>query len=212
MQIITAQQSRDARRELGLSQAEVAKQLDLNRQYLSEFETGFSTRLTSSQLKKLRTFYEEKITDANANGEKIEITFGEESASTLEPPKVEHFTARRLTIPIAENISLETLSASLQMIKDNEARIATLLDQPTERNSGFIGSGEFTEACKENLQEIYGLLSLNSIVYLTLGGSSALKIPPGTESLESLRDIVFESFKPQLETAGLFMTVEEDAE
>lgn len=57
MSLITAQQSRDARRELSLSQTDVTKALDLNRQYLSEFETGFSTRLTNAQLKKLRKFY-----------------------------------------------------------------------------------------------------------------------------------------------------------
>ena len=61
MQSITAQQSRDARRELGLSQADVTKALNFNRQYLSEFETGFSKRLTDAQLNKLRTFYESKI-------------------------------------------------------------------------------------------------------------------------------------------------------
>ncbi len=77
MKSITAQQSRDARRELGLSQADVTKALELNRQYLSEFETGFSTRLTNAQLKKLRAFYEDKITEANANGEDITLTFGE---------------------------------------------------------------------------------------------------------------------------------------
>jgi len=210
--IITAQQSREARRELGLSQTDVSKALDLNRQYLSELETGFSTRLTASQLNKLRTFYEEKIAEANTKGERIEITFGEDSPPPFEPSKVEHFNSRRLTIPIADNIALETLATSLQMIKDNETRIAALLDQPAERNGGFMGAGEFTSACKENLQEIYGLLSLNSVIYLSLGGSSVLNIPPGTESLESLRDIVFESFKPQLETAGLFMTVVEETE
>ena len=49
----------------------ITNALVFTRQYISEFETGFSTRLTNAQLKKLRTYYEEKIADANNNGEDI---------------------------------------------------------------------------------------------------------------------------------------------
>ncbi len=95
MQPITAQQSRDARRELGLSQADVTNALDFNRQYLSEFETGFSTRLTNAQLKKLRTFYEEKISEANNNGEGITLTFGkDEHEKPSSKPTVVDLTGR----------------------------------------------------------------------------------------------------------------------
>lgn len=212
MSIITAQQSRDARRELGLSQSEVAKALDINRQYLSELETGFSTRLTASQLKKLRTFYEDKIAEANANGENIEIVFGEKASPPLTLPKVENFSAKRITFPVADEIPIEVLAKSLDMISDNEARIATLLDLQAERDDGVFGEGEFTDSAKDNLQEIYALLALNSTIYLSLRGWSALNIPPGAESITSLRDIVFESFKPQLQAAGLIEIDQESEE
>lgn len=212
MVLITAQQSRDARRELGLSQADVTKALDLNRQYLSEFETGFSTRLTASQLKKLRTFYEEKITEANANGEKIELTFGEDSPPIQEAPKIEHFSSKRITIAVADDVPLEVLATSLDLIRDNDIRIAELLDHQAERDDGYLGSGDFTASSKEDLQEIYGLLSLNYIIYRSLGGWPALMIPPSKDSLASIRDIVFTSFKPQLEAAGLIATSEEAPE
>lgn len=69
MSIITPAQSREARRELGVSQADVAGAVGISRPYLSDFESGNLIRLTKNQLRKLRSHYEEKINAAKEAGE-----------------------------------------------------------------------------------------------------------------------------------------------
>ena len=156
MNPITAQQSRDARRELGLSQTDVTKALDLNRQYVSEFETGFSTRLTNAQLKKLRAFYEEKITEANNNGEDIAITFGLADADKA-PATLESFTAKRITFPVADEVSDETFNSTLNTISENDKLLVGLLTSTVVRDRAIFGSGELSQITLQALREAFSL-------------------------------------------------------
>lgn len=199
---ITAQQSRDARRELGLSQADVAKTLDFNRQYLSEFETGFSTRLTNAQLKKLRKFYEAKIEEANENGEEITITFGEPEP---EQPTIaiENYHAKRLAFKIGDEVSDKTLSDTLEVINDNDDELITLLPTVVSREESFFGSGKgaLSEASLESLRRAFTLLSINYLLIRTLTGwpklgLSASDINPVTDSiLDVIINDVYEWFQ-----------------
>lgn len=200
--IITPDQSRTARRELGVSQADVASALNLNRQYLSEFENGHTSRLTSNQLRKLRTFYEEKIAEAKANGDDIDITFGENPPKEP-PPKVELFSAKRISLSVADDVPVQVLGSTLDLVQDNDARLAVLLQQQVAHEDGFMGSGEFTSDTIDAMQEIFALLSLNYVLYRTLGGWPALKLSAGPDNLQTLSDLIFDTYRPQLEAAGL---------
>jgi len=209
MKFITAHQSRDARRELGLSQADVTKTLELNRQYLSEFETGFSTRLTNAQLKKLRAFYEEKITEANSNGEEITITFGE--AETEKPTAtVETFTAKRLTFLVEDEVSDETFTSTLKTIEENDKRLADLLTSTVVRDATMFGEGELSTATLEGLRESFSLLAANYILIRSLTGwkqlgLSASNINPATDSILGL---VIGEVNESLKSSGLIHELE----
>lgn len=167
MQPITAQQSRDARRELGLSQSDVTKALEFNRQYLSEYETGFSTRLTNAQLNKLRAFYEEKIAEANASGESITLTFGKAEADKL-PASLESYSAKRLTFQVPDEVSDETFNSTLKTIGENDKLLAELLTSTTMRENALFGAGELSTGTLEALRESFSRLAANYLLIRSL--------------------------------------------
>lgn len=203
MDNITAQQSRDARRELGLSQADVTKALDFNRQYLSEFETGFSTRLTNAQLKRLRSYYEEKIEEANENGESITLKFGEISEKSI--AKLETFQAKRITYPVDESVSDATFIATLNKISANDKTLALLLTNAIERNGAIFGECELTETTLSQLRECFTLLSANYLMLRTITGWPELGLSASNDSLtdNTVLSLMMNEVKPSFEQAGL---------
>ena len=206
MNQITAQQSRDARRELGLSQADVTKALEFNRQYLSEFETGFSTRLTNAQLKKLRAFYEDKITEANNNGEDITLTFGEPESEKILPVtrlSTPQTAAPYRFIPFYLDVDQPVAIKTQGLIQDNDARIAVLLQQIATRDEGFFGSGEFDQETQDTLQEAFSLMAANYALWRSMSGWPALGLSTDNEEPQTIRDVVFSAFHEQLRDAGL---------
>ncbi len=209
MQTITAQQSRDARRELGLSQANVTKALDFNRQYLSEFETGFSTRLTNSQLKKLKAFYEDKIEEANANGEEIHLTFGE-SSEKAELFFVETSTVKRLAFEVDHDISDATFNSTLSKIKDNDNELEALLGSMVIRNDSFLGEGELSKDSLSALRDAFSLLSANYLLIKMLTGWPQLGLSASNidKSTDSILGLVVNEVLSSLEQSGFFDTPE----
>lgn len=190
MQSITAQQSRDARRELGLSQADVTKALGFNRQYISEWETGHSSRLTNTQLKKLRSFYEEKITEENASGETITLTFGA-NTSEKPPAAVENYTAKRITFPVADGVPDEVFVSTLDTISGNDKRLVELLTSTIVRDETMFDSGELSQATLEALREGFSRLAANYLLIRSLTGwpqlgLAASNINPATDSILGL--------------------------
>lgn len=169
MALINADQSRAARRELGLSQANVADGTGLNRQYISEFESGHSTRLTNAQLRKLRAFYEGKIEEARDNGEAIEITFGDAEPEAL-AIRVETVSAKQCAFPVGKDVSEEVISATLATIGEIDKKLANLLNTVAEREQAFFGQGEFTEETLAAFREAFSLLACNYLLIRSVGG------------------------------------------
>lgn len=213
MQTITAQQSREARRELGLSQSDVTKALELNRQYLSEFETGFSTRLTNAQLKKLRTYYENKITEANTNGEEISLTFGEDDAEKL-LASIETYSAKRLTFQVPDEVSDETFNSTLNTISENDKLLIDLLTSTIVRDNALFGAGELSQSTLEALREGFSRLAANYLLIRSLTGWSQLglsasNINPATDSILGL---VIGEVNESFQKSGLIATPQTDDE
>lgn len=206
MEFITAQQSRDARRELGLSQTEVAKALDFNRQYLSEFETGFSTRLTNSQLNKLRSFYEEKITEANAEGEVISIKFGADAlpASSL---VVETFQSKRVVYPVDDSVSDEVLESTKSAIAKNDAHLVELLTGQAEFKDSFFDSdaGIPTEDTLSKLRECFSLLAANYLMLRSISGWEETGLTASNENLanNTLLWLILNEVRESFDQAGI---------
>lgn len=213
MSQITAQQSRDARRELGISQADVTKILGFNRQYISEWETGHSSRLTNTQLKKLRSFYEEKITEANNNGEGITLTFGLTEVEKR-PATLETYTAKRITFQVADEVSDETFNSTLNTISENDKLLVDLLTSTIVRDTALFGAGELSQSTLEALRESFSRLAANYLLIRSLAGWSQLglaasNINPATDSILGL---VIGEVNESFQKSGLIATPQTDDE
>ena len=204
MYIITAQQSRDARRELGLSQADITNALGFTRQYISEFETGFSTRLTNAQLKKLRAFYEDKIKVANENGEDINLTFDADNEDK-HASKVEAFNSKRIVYPVDDSVSDATFSATLDTIHRNDKTLVNLLSALVERDQSIFGNNGLSEITTQNLCESFSLLSANYLLLRSITGWPQLGLSASNENLDpkTILSLIMDDVKESFESAGL---------
>jgi len=215
MIVITADQSRQARREFGLSQADVAEATGLKRQYLSEFESETALRFTASQLRKLRAFYEKKLEEALAAGEEIELVFGEGEADPASAPaKVEAFASKRFVFPVADEVSDDTLAATLATITDNDKSLAAILSQVTERSNSLFGSGEYTEATLQAFRDAFSLLAANYLLIRTVGGWPEIGLAAANVSMatDTVLAGIIASAREAFEQAGLIGKAEDEEE
>jgi transcriptional regulator with XRE-family HTH domain len=160
---ITHSQSREARRELSLSQADVASALGFNRAYLSEFENGNYSRLTKSQTKKLRDFYTAKAEEARANGDDIELDLSEPDEPAA-VPEVRTFAADGLLFRAAENVSAEKIAKTRAAIRQNDELLKTLLVTRVVRDTALFGRGEPDADTQAVFSEAFALLAANYLL------------------------------------------------
>lgn len=208
MQIITPDQSRQARKEFGLSQADVAEATGLKRQYLSEFESDTAQRFTSTQLRKLRTFYEAKLAEAREAGEAIELTFGDEShesEATAPAGTIEAVKAKRFHFPVDDAVPDATLSTVLASIRANDRKLADLLTMTAERKDAFLGEGNYTEEVHQAFREAFSLLACNYLMVRCLGGWPEIGLAAAGENLagDTVLSAIIESARDTFEAAGL---------
>lgn len=211
MPIIAPDQSRQARREFGLSQADVAEATGLKRQYLSEFESDTAQRFAASQLRKLRTFYESKLIEARNAGERIDLSFGEEDpASSSAPqgitphPRLVAVQSVRFCFPLSDNVPDDVVAKVMDQIEEGDARLLALFKEQIKREDGFFSEGEFTDDFTALLQEAFSILASNYVLSRMLRGWTAFGVKPVTEDPKTLRDVLAETFGPILTDAGLF--------
>lgn len=199
MQSITAQQSRDARRELSLSQADVTKALGFNRQYLSEFETGFSKRLTDAQLKKLRTFYETKIAEANTNGESITITFGDSSiqkssTDNTANTSIDHENIHRTMLAVRHltidpKLSNTQIQAILEKIYIYDAEAEEALSQKAVRAD--FSDFDWRKKTEDSLKQVFGSFAASYVLMRHLQGRPMVILEQSVEknNIKSVADL-----------------------
>lgn len=212
MSLVTPDQSRQARRELGLSQADVEAGTGLKRQYLSEFEAGTSNRFTRSHLRKLVDFYTEKIEAARAAGDEITVTFGEGEADkpvvAIEAAKV-----KRVAFMVADEVSGDTLVAVRATMAENDRKLADLLTREAKRDDGFLGSGEFTEESLEAMRGAMSLLACNYLMVRAVSGWPEIGLSASNDNLagNTVLATILGSVRDQFEAAGLVGKVEAEA-
>lgn len=217
MTIITPDQSRQARKEFGLSQADVAEATGLKRQYLSEFESGTAQRFTSTQLRKLRTFYETKLAEASDAGEDIELTFGDdapESEATSTAGTIEAVKAKRFHFPVDDAVPDATLGKVLASIRANDRKLADLLTMTAERKDAFFGEGDYTEEVQQAFRDAFSLLACNYLMVRSLGGWPEIGLAAAGENLtgDTLLSAIIESARDSFAAAGLIAGNEAPAE
>lgn len=166
---LTAEQSRAARFELGLTQANVIEQSELPSHKLKQFETGRFIP-DAAFLQSLREFYQ---------GKGIEFNEAETKSTNVDTPKPAHGvgivapmqTSRFVVDPA---LPQEQVDSILERMDNNDARIAELMNRKLE--SGLLSS--YSSQTEADTQELYGLMAENYLLFRTLQGRNILTPPP----------------------------------
>lgn len=204
MAVVSPDQSRQARRELGLSQADVEAGTGLKRQYLSEFESGTSNRFTRSQLRKLVDFYNAKIEEARAAGDEIEVTFDDDEAAQI-VPTVDVAKVKRFHFPVDDAVPDDVVDSVLAAIRANDRKLADILVQEAVRDDGFLGSGDFPEKALQALRDAHTLLACNYLMVRAVTGWPEIGLSASSDSItgNTVLSAIIGSVQEQFEAAGL---------
>ena len=204
MSIISPTQSREARRELGISQADVATALGISRPYISDFESGNLIRLTNNQLRKLRTHYEEKIAAAKEAGDEIEIAFGD-AAPEVVTLRFESATEKKLVLGSSNDVSDEVVSSVMATITDNDKEVSAILNSIATRDQAIFGEGGLSEETLGNLRQAFSLLAGNYLLVRSIGGWPEIGLSAANMNIadNSLLQLVIKNAEQQFIQAGL---------
>lgn len=204
--ILARQEFDEALVRLRLNISEVFRDTGIPRTYLSEFRNG-DRQLRPENLAKLKAYFEEKGLEfenepeaAPGETDQLPATIEQQQQASTAP-----FRFWPVFLDVDQPVAVKVLSE----VQDNDARLAVLLQQATERKSGMLSGGEFTDETKEALQEIFSLMSANYALFRSLSGWPALGLTPSKEDPQTLRDVVFITFQQQFEAVGLIVEREE---
>lgn len=194
--------------ELRLSVSEVSRETGIPRHIVSHFR-NYGDGLKPEQSAKLRDFFESSGVEFTDEEDPAPAS---QSAITSPNPrldaalKVEHF------FPISNTIPDEVIGNAIDIMEEADARLLVLLKTKIERKSGIFSEGELTEETKDALQEVFALMAGNYMVFRMLRGWRAFNVKPATEKPETVRDMIFETFKQHLIDAGLIELEENNAD
>jgi hypothetical protein len=180
---------------LRLNVSAIAKDTGIPRTYLSEFRNG-DRKLRPEHQAKLRDYFEGKGIEFDDGG-------GGDDAPPSPHPRLRAVESVRCFFPVADTVPDEVVTRTMDIMEDNDARLATLLKQVAERDDGIFGDGDFKEETKAALQEAGTILAENYVLFRMLRGWPAFGVKPAGESPETLRDVLRTAFRPRLEEAGL---------
>ena len=160
--ILTADQARDARISSRLSQAHVASELQINRTYLSLFESG-KYLFDETTLRELREYYEHCGYDFGQNDEVANIgNFGGDTDGYFR--SIDGFV-------IHHSVDETEADLLLTEFEDNNHRIEQLAQQEIDRDwFGWIDE----ERCEKHKREMLHLMARNFIIIEWLHGREAL--------------------------------------
>jgi len=204
MSFITPTQSREARRELGISQADVATALGISRPYISDFESGNLIQLTNNQLRKLRTHYEEKIAAAKEAGDEIEIAFGDSTPEVV-TLRVESVSEKKLVLGSSNDVSDEVVSSVMATIADNDKELSAILNSIATRDQAIFGEGGLSEETLASLRQAFSLLAANYLLVRSIGGWQEIGLSAANMNIadNSLLQLVIKNAEQQFIQAGL---------
>lgn len=213
MSIISPTQSREARRELGISQADVATALGISRPYISDFESGNLIRLTNNQLRKLRSHYEENIAAAKEAGDEIEIVFGD-STPEIVSIRVESFTEKKLVLGNRHDVSNDVVSSVMTTIADNDKELSAILNFIATRDQAIFGEGGLSEETLSNLRQAFSLLAGNYLLVRSIGGWPEIGLSAANMNIaeNSLLQLVIKNAEQQFIQAGLIGSAKQEEE
>lgn len=178
---ITADQSRAARFQLGLTQANVIDQSELPGHKLKNFETG---RFVPDMafLQNLRAFYEERgiqFNDAEPTKIEAETEKQKHGAGIVAPMQACRFV-------VDQSLPQDQVDSILERMDTNDARVADLMNRTLE--SGLLSS--YSAQTVADTQELYGLMAENYLLFRTLQGRNILTPPPEKAQVNTQGDLI----------------------
>ncbi len=185
---------------LRINVSEVAKATGIPRTYLSEFRNG-DRKLRPEHQARLRDFFEGKGVEFEADP----AGGGDDGDGRAQSPdpRLRAVKSTRCFFPVADTVPAEVAQCTLDLMDEDEVRLAVLLKQITRRNDDFLGDGEWNEDTKKAMQEAGSLLAEIAVFFLMLRGWRALGVRPAGESADTLREVLITTYRPRLEVAGL---------
>ncbi|WP_413438752.1 helix-turn-helix domain-containing protein [Sulfuriferula sp. GW1] len=211
--ILTREDYNQAQVTLGLTYADLAKEVGLPRQYLSEFRAG-TRNLVPEHQRKLRNYFEDNgivFEDSDLQKQGEAPTPATPPASRQAPeaphPSLGAQIVTEYFFPIDNRLPGTVIESSMDFIETTDDKLIALGALKLGRNEGVFGIGEdegFDEKTAEALQDAIMNMAAGYLVFmLTRGGWSSFTREQTDGNPVTLRDQLYQSFRPALEAAGL---------
>lgn len=162
--------------------AEVAREVGINRQYLSEFRAG-SRNLQPELLQRLREHFEAKGIAFDDSDQGDEAASQPAPATLADMDNREDLTRALLCVrhfSLSPALDGEQIAAALARMDENDATIRALMDKPAE--PGLFS--EWNDVTESRLQEVFGLLAENFLLFRHLQGRALVPLVNMTEGVD----------------------------
>lgn len=161
---VSAEQIRQAAKDLDLTVSAIADGTGLSKAYISEFRNE-TRNLSQSQQTQLRNFLELKYEEQGKDFPEAEDTSSSDLLQGL-GGMVQRIT--RPAILLSEDVPKALSEKLLDLIDANRAKVSEILGREFQ-DGGFFG-GDYSKETEEAIRELFALLALNYIAILMLQG------------------------------------------
>ena len=189
--LIHSAQSKNARRTLGITQAQLAEQVGVSLSYIKRFETDRESGGLKFQQKLVDFFTSRKISLDDMTDEIL--------SSKAPHPRLAVGTV--CFFPIRPDLDEARVRAVMQELDRNDERIVKLFAMEATRAPAFVGEGEYSDETQAAGRELFALCAANYMLvrYLT-GTDNPLARSADKNSLGAL---LLEAMREGIERAGI---------
>lgn len=179
---ITAEQLRQAAKDLNLTVAAIAEGTGLSKAYISEFRNE-TRNLSPSQQDQLRTYIEAQCAEKG-----IQFPDEAEQSETELLQGLGNMVKRisRPAILLSEDLPKDQVEKLLDLIDANRLKVTELLN--ADFQGGGIFGGEFSTETEGAIRELFALLALNYVAVLMLQGRNIATKPVKDLSPKTIGD------------------------
>jgi transcriptional regulator with XRE-family HTH domain len=161
---VTAEQIRQAAKDLELTVSAIAEGTGLSKAYISEFRSE-TRNLSASQQAQLRNFLEAQYAAQSKSFPEPTDT------SSTDLPKTLGSMIQRITRPailLSDDVPKALSDKLLSLIDTNRVKVGEILGRKFQ--AGGLFGGDFSTDTEEAIRELFALLALNYIAILMLQG------------------------------------------
>ncbi len=179
---ITAEQLRQASKDLGLTVAGIAEGTGLSKAYISEFRNE-TRNLSASQQDQLRTYLDAQYAE---KGLPFPDRADQSDADLLYDLGNMVKRISRPAILLSEDLPKDQVEKLRDLIDANRLKVTELLN--TDFQGGGIFGGEFSTETEEAIRQLFALLALNYVAVLMLQGRNIATKPVKDLSPKTIGD------------------------